>query len=242
MPRINKVELFVRNPPLSSSDNLLRLTDDLLGRILFSGYLKTNWNTIVGLILVNKTFMGLGKRYIAYVDNRGRPEKCFFLGIGKVAPNLVSLDLGDTNFTCTIELGALLESLRVSLRGRALKSTNVNDAFIVDHICPLSQLRFLNVSKSTTASKVDITDVGGVALGALMQLKWLNISMTNITDATVVHLQRCGVPLEYLALECCTLLTDAAALAIGRFKLHSLDITNCKLISEAGLTSLCTDR
>lgn len=228
------------------------LADDLIGRILFSGYLSKSWYSTICLVLVCKKFKDVGKTYIAYVKNKHRIEvnartlqisELSVLGIGRIAPHLVYLDLSfSDNIAYNAQLGSMLVSLGHSLRGLSLRCTKVDNAFLSTYVSQLSLLKFLDVSQGCTADKALVTDLGALPLANLKSLKWLNLSMCNITDATIVALSKSAPLLEHLALYGCSALTDASLKAVTSWKLHTLDVSNCALLTLEGLEYLVDPR
>lgn len=237
-----------------STDNLLvALPEVLIGRILFSGYLPTTWTSIIGLMLVCKKFEELGHTYIAVVHNTDRfvfhaktqrPVFLSVLGIEKIARNLVYLDLSFcTNIDYSDEKVAnVFHQLKSTLRGLSLRGSRVTDAFLVAAIAELTNLRYLNISQKDKADKELVTDFGGMALSKLKYLKWLNISMTLITDETIIALQGSCPQMEHLDLFGCVRLTDAALQALMLWKLRELDISNNPRFTLQGIKSLCVPR
>jgi hypothetical protein len=229
--------------------NLLTLSDDLVGNILFSGYLSKSWSTTVGLILVNKTFFNLAKRYLEYCDQKSRlgfsKETCKLtaldpLGIGKVAEHLVYLDIGFCpDLVLTPEFGSMLLCWKSTLRGLNVRSMGVDDVFLGTYICQLVHLRFLDVSQMSAGQRGIITDEGCTGLSQLSQLRWLNISMTDISDKTVQLLSSSCPSLTHVNAHSCRLLTDAATVHLRGLKLRTLDISNCPSITGKGMQALC---
>jgi hypothetical protein len=229
--------------------NILSLSDDLIGNILFSGYLSKSWNTTVGLILVNKTFCNLGKRYLEYCDQKSRLGYSKIsnqltplepLGIGKVAQHLVYLDIGFCpGLTFSPEFGSMLLGWKGTLRGLNVRSMGVDDAFLSTYICQLIHLRFLDVSQMSSAQRHLITDEGCAGLSGLTQLRWLNISMTDISDKTTSILSTRCPNLMHVNAHSCRSLTDASLSHLRTLKLRTLDISNCPAITGKGMQALC---
>lgn len=238
---------------LSTDNILVALPEVLIGRILFSGYLPTTWTYTIGLMLVCKKFEEIGHTYVAFVRNGDRfvyhaktQQKVFLsvLGIGTFARNLVYLDM---SFCNTVDYGdeklaEMFRQLKSTLRGLSLRDSRVTDAFLVAAVAELTNLRYLNVSQRDTADKVLVTDVGGLALTALTHLKWLNMSMTMITDETIIGLQKSCPHVEHLELYGCPRLTDATIQALALWKLQELDISNNQNFTIRGIKLLCNAR
>lgn len=237
-----------------SSDNILAaLPDELLGRILFSGYLEPSWHCHIGLILVNRKFLELGRRYIPFCISRERISihptthakiQLDTLGICKFASNLVYLDLSfcdNINYSSP-ELGSMVQGLNGTLRALSLRGSKVPDAFLVAVVSKLTNLRFLNVSQNLRVCKELVTDEGALHLANLKSLKWLNLSSTNITDQTVVALQQNLLFLEHFEVFGCTNLTDHSLQVMSRWKLHTLDISACRLMTTSGVALLSDPR
>jgi len=237
----------------ASSDTLLSLPEDLVGRILFSGYLPISWWSTVNLVLVCKKFKELGNKYIASVVNKERfvfdpfTQKPVFLGvldIDKYAKNLVYLDLSfcaDLDYT-NPELVEMILGLKTTLRSLSLRGARSCNEFLVSTVPYLEHLRYLNLSQTLVVDKGLITDYGALQLAKLKNLRWLNLSMTLITDVTIVELQRNCPHIEHLDLFGCSDLTDASLLAICKWKLQVLDISACTKLTYKGFEQFCLPR
>lgn len=237
---------------LTPKNILSYLPDDLIGRILFSGYLNKLWYNTICLVLVCKKFKEVGRTYIAYIKSTHmitmdaetlKTTELEVLGIGRIAPNLVYLDLS----FCKIiqfdgDAGAMLLTLRHTLRGLSLRGTKVDDAFLGAYISQLSGLRFLDISKKKSMDKELVTDLGVLPLVYLKNLKWLNLSMCNITDMSISALCASVLHMEHIALFSCRALTDASLKVISTWKLHTLDISNCAKLTLSGLSFLINPR
>lgn len=228
-------------------DNLMSLPEEILGRILFSGYLSTKWYNTVCLVLVNRRIRDLARTYISVVNNVNRIEldartrkllPLNVLNIWSVAQNVVMLDLSFSELTFSPELGEMIVKMKATLRGLSLRATGVNDEFVCNYVSQLTQLKYLSISQRSDKKQL-ITDVGGKALCTLTKLKWLNISMTNITSATLACLQPCIPHLQHLDMYGCVLLTDDMISALLQWRLQSLDISNCRLLTVRGFELLC---
>jgi len=238
---------------LSTDNMLVALPEVLIGRILFSGYLPTTWTYTIGLMLVCKKFEELGHTYIAIVNNRDRfvyhaktQRKVFLsvLGIGKFALNLVYLDM---SFCSNVDYSdekvvEMFRQLKPTLRGLSLRDSRVCDSSLVAAVAELTNLRYLNISQGARADKELVTNVGGLALTELRHLKWLNMSMTLITDETIVALQKNCPQMEHLELFGCPQLTDVTLQVLMLWKLQELDISNNQNFTIQGIKSLCDAR
>jgi hypothetical protein len=215
---------------------IFNLSEDLIGRILFSGYLSKSWYDAIRVGLVHTTFLALGKKHITYVDNRMRLKRgtkivIDVLGIGKFAPNVVYLDFGYCNLDFNSKFGEMLVGLKSTLRGLSFRCcTNLNDIFLTVYVSKLTNLRFLDVSQISSSGR--ITENGLSIVQKMVHLKWLDISGTNATDQTVDILQAECPNLYHLALDGCVRITDKGFRLLVNMKLSALDITNCKLISQ----------
>ena len=238
---------------LSTDNILVALPEVLIGRILFSGYLPTTWTCTIGLMLVCKRFEELGHTYVVTVKNTHRivyhaktqrPICLDVLGIGKIARNLVYLDMSFcANVDYTDEnVVEMFRQLKSTLRSLSLRDSRVTDAFLVAAVSALTNLRYLNISQGASADKGLVTDVGGLALTNLEQLKWLNMSMTMITDETIIALQKSCPNLEHLELYGCPSLTDATIQALVLWKLQELDLSNNQNFTARGIKLLCNAR
>jgi hypothetical protein len=234
-----------------SCDHITKLPEDILGRILFAGYLSTTWYWTVALILVSKKFQNLGHTYIAHVCNVNRfeldplslrPRQLSAVCIQAVAKSVVYLDLGFADLQYTPELGRMLLNMRATMRGLSLRGACVKDDFVGEYIAQLTQLKYLNISQTKGEDKGNITDTGALHLRALTRLRWLNISMTNITSTTILELQSAVSTLTHLDVYGCKLLKDDMFPALMQWRLRSLDISNCPLLSLNAIEVLCANR
>ena len=232
-------------------NNLLMLPEDILGRILFSGYLSTKWYWTVCLCIGCKKLNKLGKIYISHVDNVNRfgldsyhqtKIELNVLKITSIAENVVYLDLGFSKLDFTSELGNMIVSMKGTLRGLSLRGTGVKDEFVEQYIGKLHHLRYLNISQYRTVDKVNITDQSAETVSKLTQLKWLNISMTNITSVTIDILQQKCIYIQHIDMFGCKLLTNEIFPLLSNWKLHTLDISNCPLLTITGFEELCNNR
>lgn len=170
-----------------------------------------------------------------------RPTQLNVLGIQSVAQNVVFLDLSFTVLSYTQELGEMLMIMKCTLRGLSLRGSGSNDGFIGDFVSRLTQLKYLNVSQTKSDEKANITDDGARHLCALKQLKWLNISMTNITAASITSLQAAVPSLTHLDVYGCKLLSDEVVPALLRWKLRSVDLSNCPLLTTRAFEMICAN-
>lgn len=240
-----------RDPPseytaLVKFEHFSRLSDDLIGRILYSGYLPRVWNEIVPLLLINKHFMELGKRYISFIDFKSKPwheahggtYSDNVLNAYRIAHNLVHLDLSYTNVN--FQLPAIREGFmqwQHSLRGLNLRGTTVEDDFceIIGHF---QHLVYLDVSKVTASQAEWISDEGGAHLVKLKKLRWFCAGSTSITDKTIVLLQKHCKEVNHLVIPACAGLTNEGLACLKSMPLNVLDISNCPLINAEGIKEL----
>lgn len=234
---------------LTRFDQLMDLSDEVLGHILFSGYLSRSWYQTVLLLLVCKRFAEVGKRHIAYVDHKCRdwhgPVNVSAIqnleNIHRIAGSLVYLDLS----FCNINLQSfqninLFKQWKNSLKGLNLRGTGLCDEFL-QHVglSGFTQLKFLDVSKLNISEAPQITDVGGYHIAGLTRLKWLNVSCTSITNDTVGEISSKCPMVWHLGLQCCLGFTDDGVKYLKRMgHLRILDISGCSLITVRGTNEL----
>jgi hypothetical protein len=236
-----------------SVGSLMSLSDDLIGRILFSGYISICWSHNICLMLVCKGFMNLAKKYLTYVDNSGRVVldrntlKYINLSpvlISKYAPNVLYLNFATCQDSISIdsEFGEMLVQLRNTLRYLSLRSLPVNDQFIISYITQLKLLQYLDLSNSKADRREMITDMGGNSLMGLIDLRWIGLCMTSISDVTIITLQKNCPNINHFHISGCHNITNYSFEYIRQWKLVSLEITNCRQLDMTALNLLFDQR
>ena len=200
-----------------------QLTDELLGRVVFSsGYLSHYWKDVFQVLLVSKRFLTLGRAHLRSVCVKSCLITPAWLcqTLPSFASNLTSLSLDFTLRAAeqfpsgSAELSRLCTTLAPSLTRLGLRGTAVGDDALVSLAPLLHRLRALDLSKSSRSFAPLITDAGLRALlpqpqpqqAAASRLVWLNLSMTQVTDAGVLALVPRAPHLRHLGLQCCQML------------------------------------
>lgn len=100
-------------------------------------------------------------------------------------------------------------------------------------------MTYLDLSKSLKKDKLLFTDVRELA--TLTSLVWLNLSFTAIVDSSIFAICKGISGLQYLALNCCSDISDLSCQELRKLSLLGLDICGCKRITDEGFIFLFGD-
>ncbi|RYH05031.1 hypothetical protein EON65_45845 [archaeon] len=215
---------YPRTPTARIFPSFIRLSDDLLCRILFSGYLGSRLDDLVYVLLVSKRFLSLG--YLATSVFMSDNWATTNLMVTKLK-NLTFLNLQFLPCAFTSTMMEVLLCRKTSLKVLNLRGTLVNDDS-VSVIAMLENLESLVLGKSERLpDELGITDNGAQHLVKLANLTFLDLSMTNITDATLIHLSTHLSKLKHLRLQCCNGITNISIEALSALPLRVLDVSSC---------------
>jgi hypothetical protein len=218
--------------------NVHSLSDDILGCILFSSYTGNSLDEIVSVALVNKLFLTLAQNFVAVITfNDDRLD--YFEYHRQLAINLRYVDVSHTDIIISQFFCKKLLQVKNTLDGLNLRGTDVNDSHL-SMISQLTNLRFLDISKSLIEQSEYVTDRGVLNLVALIHLQWLDLSCTDVTDVSIDALGKSCDSLTHLSLQCCCSLTDSFSTHISQLKLVALDISSCVQISTVSFTNMCS--
>ena len=224
------------------------LTDDLLGRIFFTGgYLSSYWGNLLDLLLVCKRLKALGQRSIPRLsaEANGRMHATWLcVTMPRMVSNLRVLRL---DFTFPTEdfpgdFGERIAPLAPYLATLSCRGTSLDDAALHSICQHLPSLTYLDISKSQRALAALVTDIGCESLAQLRGLCWLNLAMTRITDATIAVLADHAHALRHLGLDCCSLLTDECFSFLEHMELETLDVSSCELLTNNAFFKLGNKR
>mmetsp|Transcript_34843 Transcript_34843/g.33145 ORF Transcript_34843/g.33145 Transcript_34843/m.33145 type:complete len:352 (+) Transcript_34843:65-1120(+) len=214
------------------------LSDCVIEGILFTGYIEKT--SVLGLLTISHRIHKIGNNAIRYLDLRSLNKiSNSIVKIPKVAINLMSLDLSysqlDESFT-----GSELTCLQSSLRGLSLRGTSVGDNCL-ESLSKLTELIYLDISKSQKSQVKNITDIGVKKLCTLKNLNWLSVGWTSITDSSIHSICQNLTKLQHLGISFCYLITNACFTEIQKLKLITLDVSSCKKLSNKFMDRLCED-
>lgn len=211
-----------------SKSILENLPKDIIGQIFFSGFFSTV-EVSKSLVRVCKEFRSCCQLCVQAADFRGLSSSYFAIerALKYTFKNIIFLDLSFCNF-CDSDMEPLCSNLSKRLVGLSLRGTEIsNDSMSV--LGSMANLRYLDISKSSTFQKDYIDDTGLAELSTLSKLELLNVAGTDITgNALSDCLKKCP-KLKHLSIQCCGEMTWAAAQAISQCSLISLDITGSNL-------------
>ncbi len=138
-----------------------------------------------------------------------------------------------------------LESLDVTMdleSDEAISSSSRETHKVMVSQVNYPQLRFLDLSKVKRIDRTLITDEALTPFLRCNKLKWLNLGMTDITNAGIEKIVQAMPHLEYLSIPYCHKLTDDCLHHIKQLPLVVLDITFCRGLTLNAFTILFGDR
>ncbi len=138
-----------------------------------------------------------------------------------------------------------LESLDVTMdleTDEAISCSSRETQKIIVSQVQYPQLRFLDLSKVKRIDRTLITDEALTPFLRCNQMKWLNLGMTDITNAGIEKIVKAMPHLEYLSIPYCHRLTDHCLYHIKQLPLVVLDITFCRGLTLNAFTILFGDR
>jgi hypothetical protein len=213
--------------------SILDMSDDVLFGILYSGYIGFDWHTLRKVVMTCKTFYRLGCRRIAKLVLK---EEENVIDITKQLSGLVFIDFGyNSNKDWAPHTFAALRHSFNSLRSLILRGTLVSDR-AMDCILDLQKeinLYSLDLSKSISFTRSLISDRALLAFQFCHQMRWLNLSMTNITDDSMQLISTSFPRLELLGLQCCPRITNRGIDHLNNLPLKFLDIIGCSSLAFA---------
>ena len=120
------------------------------------------------------------------------------------------------------------EDVYLGIRAQGLHDAEIRR--LAEELKPVENLRYLNLAENR-----GITNDGMAAVGALRQLRYLNIGACDINNQGMGFLPNL-VNLEYLNLSYCNRITEKTAPFIQKLpKLKYLDLQGCIKINTGGL-------
>jgi hypothetical protein len=214
---------------------------ELIGRIFFSGYMTTV-EVSSRLVPVCKDFYQVCKKTYRAADLRCYTGSA--LKLAKVIEcsfkNLLFLDV---SYCCVAKYFTALLSLELSdtLIGLSLRGCENMDDSSLTFVGQLTELKWLDISKTNASQKEDITDVGVMELLGLTNLELLNLACTNVTPESIICGLKEWTKLEHISFQCCMYMdSDDLFEAIGNVSLKSLDITGT-LCEDSQFATLFTE-
>ena len=139
----------------------------------------------------------------------------------------------------------LLQASSLSSSDHAVDSSSSLSLRNVDPIPSINlfpQLRFLDLSKSTSEQRPFITDVALQPFRYCTGLKWLNLGMTSITNESIRFICKNMKSLENLSIPLCHGITNDCCIDLRELKLVVLDITYCKNLNRHCIPILFGDK
>ena len=120
------------------------------------------------------------------------------------------------------------DNFYLGVRAQGLHDSDIRK--LVEDLKPVENLRYLNLTENR-----GITNDGMDAVGALRQLRYLNIGACDINNQGMDFLPKL-VNLEYLNLSYCNRITEKTAPYVQKLpKLKYLDLQGCIKINNGGL-------
>lgn len=222
---------------------LLDLSDDTLFGIFFSGYLGFEWRHLKEIALVNKAFLHVARATVGKVGlNYTCDSDSFVINLATLLSKVTFFDASFATLSYPAETMSALSKWRTTLKSLNLRGTQVSDASlqVLKEKCfdrPL-KLISLDLSQSKAADRRLITDTALTTFSASSQLRWLNLSMTDISNTGIVTIVSSFPHLQLLGLQCCRLLTNEGLVPLRSLSLTFLDISGCQQLTKAVIPTL----
>lgn len=222
---------------------LLDLSDDTLFGIFFSGYLGFEWRHLKEIALVNKAFLHVARATVGKVGlNYTRDSDSYVINLATLLSKVTFFDASFATLSYPAETMSALSKWRTTLKSLNLRGTQVSDASLqlLKEICLDKPLKLisLDLSQSKAADRSLITDTALTTFSASSQLRWLNLSMTDISNAGIVIIVSSFPHLQLLGLQCCRLLTNEGLVPLRSLSLTFLDISGCQQLTKAVIPTL----
>eukprot|EP01031_Cornospumella_fuschlensis_P027332 gene27332-33017_t len=145
----------------------------------------------------------------------------------KKLKNLTFLNLQYLPGILKLNMMEVLLCRKASLKVLNLRGTLVNDECL-SVISSLHGLETLILGKSERLpDDKNITDTSAQHLAKLVNLTFLDLSMTNITDNTIMHISTHLTKLKHLRLQCCNGISNRSIEALTMLALQVLDVSSC---------------
>lgn len=220
---------------------IIGLSEDILSGILFSGYLGHSFDQLLPVFLVCQCFKDVGYRTVGVLVAR---QASYLTRMVSCLTSLVFVDLQFAPIHCTPELMECFLCRRRTLRGLNMRATDVDDSCL-PVIAQLTNLSLLVLSKAQRIpDEQNISDDGAMHLAQLVHLRWLDLSMTNITDEAVRAVcepsPQGPKALTHLLLQCCARITSRSMEYIQLMPLKLLAVSSCMHMSADALVEGCT--
>lgn len=216
------------------------LPEDLLIGILFSGYLGFDWLEVREYALVNKSLFQLARCSVCKVTVPADEFSSYCQNIANILSQTIYFDLSDIN-SYTPETSSTIAKWSHSLKSLVLRGVNVVDDDIrtimqnIESSWPNNTLTLmsLDLSKGKIADRPHISDAAieyFITSSAFdgSALRWLNLSMTNISDYGIILIASSFPKLELLGIQCCPRLSNGGLEPLTALSLSFLDFSGCK--------------
>jgi hypothetical protein len=223
---------------------LLDLSDDLIFGIAFTGYLGFTLKSIQSLLLTCKQLHRISRYQVGLFQYHESFTEEQWEIILKSLQQFISVSCVDLSYSrsdpwSTVGLFENLKRWSSTLYGLNFKDTLIDDLDLkqlaiassennAQENIKFNQLRFLDLSKVRRDDRTLITDEGMSHFLHCRQMKWLNLGMTDITDAMIEQIVMYMPYLEYLSIPSCHKLTNACLHHLKKLSLVVLDISFCK--------------
>lgn len=223
------------------SNILHSLDDSVLIGILFSGYFSTK-EIFSSVIFINKRIQLLSKYYVNYLQLRA--EKIESIKFTYSLSNVQYLDLGYASSDSATNPDFLLNNLinpSSKLKLLSLRGTRATNNSLADIHYEL--IEYLDVSKMNKGQCDLINDIFVANYVKNMTfMKVLDLSMTGITDESIVLIAKHLPYIKVLLIALCENLSDSILSEISRFFLSKLDLSGCVKLTTNGFKSLFTKK
>lgn len=212
--------------------DLLSLPDHILCGILFSGYLTVSM-TVAKVLCLCKRIKNLYDEHMGYlsIQSHGSIDDKTIRWLTKRAGSLEYLDLSFCGVSIPIYTAAPFAN---SLLYLSLRGTNIDDKSM-SNVAQLKNLQFLDISLYNHPER--ITNRSCYILFQLRQLRWLNISGTNINEDGIGVVCRSNRSLSYLSACTCRRMTGKVLEHLHSLPIVFLDISGISVIFDNQIMS-----
>lgn len=240
------------------SCNIEDLMEDMLIGIFFSGYLGFDWLQLKEYALINKRFFNLARQNVRKLTIPVALSQNYCQNISTILQNVVYLDFDLSNgahYLYSPETNVALARWCHSLKSIIFRGVDVVDddvrkiMVLAEKINPTKPLTpiSLDLSKDKVSNRPMISDVAlenFISSKAFQgdQLRWLNLSMTNISDHGLRLIVSAFPRLDVLGIQCCPRITNTGLSQLSSMSLSFLDFSGCASLTKEAIINVFPDR